>query len=201
MNLHNLWPTTVAEFDIPEDIVDSTLAQLADETYMIRGIDRPDSSGDLLHLDARFGLAVGEINRCAESLLDHWAISRTGHRITGLWANRQTGLREHAPHQHANSFISGCWYLTAPEDSSSIEFMDPRPATWAYRVDAGEQFDWNCAMLWRPRRGMLLLWPSWLQHRTVAMDAGGDLEPRISMAFNMHITTDYQGHSARYQFP
>ena len=46
--------------------------------------------------------------------------------ITGMWANKLKVGESHPPHTHSNNFLSGVYYLEAGENTSNIQFFDPR---------------------------------------------------------------------------
>ena len=89
---------------------------------------------------------------------------------------------QHAMHTHPNSLLSGVFYLSVPEGSSSIRFKDPRPFTNVIAVPVQQ----HCLENWQwihidPEPGLLLIWPSWLEHEVPKNHSNG----RITMVFNL----------------
>ena len=46
--------------------------------------------------------------------------------VTQMWANLQVDGGVHPPHTHANSLLSGVYYLRATDDTAGTQFFDPR---------------------------------------------------------------------------
>src|SRR3954468_6620832 len=87
-------------------------------------------------------------------------------KLDSLWINVMEKGAVHTPHIHPHSAISGTYYVTVPPKSGAIRFEDPRlpmmMATPAKKPNARPE---NRAFVdVTPRRGMLLLWESWLRH-------------------------------------
>jgi len=106
-----------------------------------------------------------------------------GIEITNLWANMNFTRHAHHQHAHPNNHISGVYYAKAPERCGDILFYDPRPQahlmepavkTYTPITSAQHRF--------QPEEGMMLLFPSWLEH-SVEPNLSGDA--RVSMAFNV----------------
>lgn len=106
--------------------------------------------------------------------------------ITGFWANVNEPGYQHPSHMHANNFISGVYYLTAPENAGGIVFHDPRKQQQVLVPTLIEVTDVNSMAIRLPAvEGQMLLFPSWLEHYTEANRAP---VARISVAFNMMLT-------------
>jgi uncharacterized protein (TIGR02466 family) len=87
-------------------------------------------------------------------------------------------------HLHPNSLFSGVMYLTAPEGSGAIAFLDPRAGAQVLppplqHASAGYT---NGRILRQPRPGLLLLFPDWLWHE---VEGSRSTEPRICVSFNI----------------
>lgn len=95
----------------------------------------------------------------------------------GCWANvlRQGGYNR--IHNHPGAVWSGCYYVSCgetvaePPGNGWIEFQDPRPAN----IHGGKERV-------EPEEGLLLIFPSWLNHFVSPFMGGGE---RISIAFNL----------------
>ena len=89
----------------------------------------------------------------------------------------------HAVHHHPNNFLSGSYYVSAPEGADTIAFHDPRPQTRIIRPPVRELTNENTdQVVVRVRPGTLLLFPSWLEH-SVPPNRSDKL--RISLSFNV----------------
>jgi uncharacterized protein (TIGR02466 family) len=99
-----------------------------------------------------------------------------------MWATLLDGGGEIATHIHEESWLSGAFYVRLPAvvraadaaRSGWIEFGRP-----AWRVPGLEPE----LRVYQPEEGLLLLFPSYLHHRTLPFDAAGEL--RISISFDL----------------
>jgi uncharacterized protein (TIGR02466 family) len=93
----------------------------------------------------------------------------------------------HPPHSHPESILSGCFYLKVPENSSPIIFNDPRSYRKYIQYPPVFGLDRSRYSLLpeyvvNPSEGLLLVWPSWLEHQVPPSSIN---EERIVVAFNM----------------
>lgn len=86
------------------------------------------------------------------------------------------------PHVHPGSEISGCYYLDIPDDlqnnEGAIVLVDPRPAARYSKLFSSSD------MIFKPKTGMGLVFPSWLEHYTVPHRSS---KLRISIAWNINL--------------
>jgi len=98
------------------------------------------------------------------------------------WATILEREGHQAPHIHRSAWLSGVYYVQLPDNvrdavtgnAGWIEFGRPPPYP-AARAEAPMQF-------YRPEEGLMLLFPSYMYHRTIPFDAG---QRRISIAFDV----------------
>ena len=89
---------------------------------------------------------------------------------------------QHGLHSHPNSLLSGVFYLAVPEGSSSIKFRDPRPFHNTVSLPILQNSLENWSWIWiDPEPGLLVMWPSWLEHEVPLNQAQG----RITLVFNL----------------
>jgi len=104
-------------------------------------------------------------------------------RLDSLWVNLLKAGGHHTSHLHPHSILSGTLYVDVPEGSGSIRFEDPRSglmmAAPPRRADARDELQPFATVV--PRRGLLLLWESWLRHEVLPGTARAD---RLSISFN-----------------
>ena len=104
-------------------------------------------------------------------------------RLDSLWVNLLKGGGHHSAHIHPHSIISGTLYVEVPKGAGSIRFEDPRlPLMMAAPMrqkDAPEAM--RPFVTVEPRRGVLLLWESWLRHEVLPGTGRGE---RLSISFN-----------------
>jgi len=104
--------------------------------------------------------------------------------ITISWVNyTETGQFHHA-HNHANSVISGVYYIET-DDSDTITFTTPWPNKLTMYIDSIEYNEWNSERWWYPTtKNSLLLFPSKLIHHVNQVESD---KTRISLAFNTFV--------------
>lgn len=83
-------------------------------------------------------------------------------------------------HMHDNVMLSGTFYLSVPPGSGSLVFRDPRPGVLNSFIKGNGPNAHKDVHL-KPRNGLLVLFPHWLEHYVEPHD--GD-EPRIAVPFN-----------------
>jgi uncharacterized protein (TIGR02466 family) len=141
-----------------------------------------------------------EIVEMAQAVANHHTRGRNGEPVQADWtfigwANVNGPGEGNLCHYHPGNFWSGTYYVddgginADPSLGGTFEMLDPRgaaPAMFAPGlVYAGEGGLGAGATEWiRPRPGLLVLFPSWLQHQVRAYR--GTCE-RISIAFNLRL--------------
>jgi len=83
-------------------------------------------------------------------------------------------------HMHERSLLSGSFYLKVPAGSGVLAFRDPRPGV-THSAFKGSFPNAHADIQLKPSTGLLVLFPSWMEHYVEPHD--GD-EPRICIAFN-----------------
>jgi uncharacterized protein (TIGR02466 family) len=110
-------------------------------------------------------------------------VEHVGFAVTGCWANVAGPDAVHKAHTHPNNYLSGVYYVRAPEGCGDIVFTDPRPQTSVFspklkrttRANAGK-FDVDVA------EGLLMVFPAWQPHRVNPNRANTE---RVSISFNI----------------
>lgn len=101
-------------------------------------------------------------------------------KITQSWLNWSKPGEWHHQHSHSNSFISGCFYINANEETDKIYFF--KSEYQQFKFSPAEWNPYNSESWWFPvKSGHLILFPSSLAHR---VDPVEGTETRISLAFN-----------------
>jgi uncharacterized protein (TIGR02466 family) len=142
-------------------------------------------SRSTLHRDERFAVIRGIISRAVFGCAHHLDFDFGSADIVfqELWLNRNRRGDFNRTHVHPNSFLSGSYYVKVPPDSGNLEFYDPIRERVMTRFPLRRHTRGNSQPLeYRCREGMLVIFPSWLQH---AVQASRSDEPRISLAFNI----------------
>jgi uncharacterized protein (TIGR02466 family) len=146
------------------------------------------------------GPPVKKVLRAARSLANSMTVDREGKPVTvrwkaNCWANVNRSGQANEFHTHPGAFWSGCYYVDDggigenPTLGGSFEVQDPRgvaPAMYApnltFAGPGGKSLGASYTL--RPHSGMIILFPSWLQH-AVRPYRGQDT--RISIAFNLSL--------------
>lgn len=87
-----------------------------------------------------------------------------------------------APHIHPSAWLSGVYYVRVPDAANN---PDSRQAGWIEFGLPSEEFHWTRTppvRALRPEPGLLVLFPSYVFHRTIPYDTK---ETRISIAFDV----------------
>ncbi len=198
----NLFPTPVAAVQTPDaaarnaELRSLILARRAKSASMrASNAGGWHSARDLL---AWGGVRAAEIAEMARAVASHMTRDRAGEPVraewvfTG-WANVNGPGDSNFCHYHPGAFWSGTYYvddggaLGDAEAGGGFEMLDPRgpaPAmlapSLAYAGEGGNAAGMTETI--EPRPGLLVLFPSWLQHQVRAYRGSG---LRISVAFNL----------------
>ena len=106
------------------------------------------------------------IDVAATGVLDFLKIVYESFELTGCWANISPPGDGHKPHTHPNNYLSGVYYVQTQEGADTISFDDPRPQTNIIAPVTSEFTDENAGQIHiTTRDGLLILFPSWLQHQ------------------------------------
>ncbi|MEM7225312.1 MAG: TIGR02466 family protein [Pseudomonadota bacterium] len=146
------------------------------------------------------GPALARVLAAAEGLATRLTRNRQSQPVQvawqiNCWANINRQGQGNEFHTHPGAFWSGSYYVTDggvaddPALGGEFEVQDPRgvaPAMYApnltFAGPAGPSL--GASEVIRPRAGMMVLFPSWLQH---AVRPYGGTAERISIAFNLGV--------------
>ena len=104
--------------------------------------------------------------------------------IPQMWINVNKKNDWNAIHLHGQYNLSGTYYVKVPKDSGQIVFRDPRPAAMTNNFMVN-RFDKGEFRKIKPIEGLLILFPSYLEHFVEPSNADED---RISISFDVVIT-------------
>ncbi len=189
---HDLWPTPVlmrrvqAPAGYNTQLKDLILARQARAAGVAAGVvDADKTRSDLLRWeDPLIDVLRGWILDVAGSMnaqvgAGRNAVGEDVDMVAEAWAVAYHEWGYHNLHSHHDSAWSGVYYVHTGqivEGSGHIEFLDPRPAACAREARR------NPLHAIPPEPGMLLAFPSWLQHWVTPYE--GDSH-RICVAFNI----------------
>ncbi len=180
VNVHKIFPTVIYEFDytsIDKIMMTSYIDQLK--------INAPQTPDDLHEL-SYFANLRDKVKEISKQYLDDLQYEYDKIEITGMWANKLNAGDSHAPHTHSNNFLSGVYYLHTNENSSPIQFFDPK--TQAHVLRPRNTPNWlNASMMqYNAIEGKGYIFPSWLQHWVPTTE-----DKRISVSWNILVRGEY----------
>ena len=161
-------------------------SQLGKLRTLVRGLKwRKNGSNDtsalMLNSLPQFASLHVWFAECIEQVRRHLGLPFERIVITQSWANRSMEGQWHARHCHPNSYLSGVFYLDASSQSGFTEFIRSDPWFDFFLLegegDRGHELRHQVA----PRPGVLLLFPSSMDH---LVGCYTDSQPRFSIAFN-----------------
>ena len=107
--------------------------------------------------------------------------------ITQSWLSITNPGDWHPHHRHANSIISGVFYIDT-EESDKLMWLDPNqaekekgPITEPKNLNIWNASEWELPV----KNNMLLLFPSWMTHY-VPKNLSARSNPRMTIAFNSY---------------
>lgn len=187
MNIYNIFPTPICNFNIERNIKTS-------ELNYILSLNKRKNLGNFTSIDTYIleNENLKDIKKFIQNSLDEYfstifnpAKSQSAKLyITQSWANYNQYEQYHQRHNHQNSFVSGVFYPKIDDKISEIQFYNP--TTYLIEIVPEEYNMWNSnTMNCSIKTGDLIIFPSWMQHM-VPPNIGDD--SRISIAFNTFVS-------------
>ncbi|NDB30341.1 hypothetical protein EB155_11520 [archaeon] len=163
-----LFPTPVGiyEIDIDLDLVKKKILTFTTQPHGL--LDDSQSSfendGSILY-DPDLNFLKEKIESCIDDYVQNVCLQPIV--ITGSWYNQmKIGCRVNL-HRHEGSVVSGAFYVDVDDDTVPLRFKSPLQP---YKMnDLHERFENQYAsvgVMLPPKKGTLLLFPSWLEHET-----------------------------------
>jgi uncharacterized protein (TIGR02466 family) len=176
-NVTGIFPTPIysSTVTIPETIKNfADKLEYMDNLYNKRSVI--SNILDYVEMESIKSQVIMHLNNYCKNIICNENISL---RLTQSWFNITKTNESHHKHSHKNSIISGVLYLE-PESPSSIIFFKETPSI--FQLAKNTQHEYNAEQFSvSTKRGMLLLFPSDLQHSVQVNTAN---EERLSIAFN-----------------
>jgi uncharacterized protein (TIGR02466 family) len=181
MNVHNLFPTPVAYFDLGRELTDG-------ETEFLMGQEQRPNQGNMTSKDnfvLRHKAMTGLRQFIEDSMAEYFAATANPKgnvhlRITQSWLNYTEPGQYHHKHAHPNSLVSGVFYVKANPETDKIYFY--RDGYQQIKLPPKDWNLYNSESWWLSvGTGQLVLFPSSLTHMVETVT--GD-DTRISLAFN-----------------
>jgi uncharacterized protein (TIGR02466 family) len=139
-------------------------------------------SGPKLHLNRKYEALADKVIEVSKLIFDDKSYVYDEYEITGMWANILKPGEAHRLHTHSNNILSGVYYVYSDE-TTGIEFFDPRPAAGVLAPEVKEFTEINSSSFKLiSSTNRMVFFPSWLQHLVPINKSTND---RISIAFNV----------------
>jgi len=189
------FPTAVWRFNAPgHEALNQKLLQLADDERARdpAGIGHRSSvlgwhSKDKLHQrpEMQDFLTILHDNIAEVSRAYRIDTKQAGLELATSWIIVNGTFASGAVHCHPNAFLSGVYYINAPENCGDIYFQDPRHAALMGACPVTEHAPWTVRQIsYRPTPGGMLIFPSWLYH---GVEPNLSDTPRVSLSFNFRL--------------
>ena len=177
-----LFPVRTFTFIAPEDLLDDTLEKCKKLQYKEYNPPGGVGTSDDIHINDDFKGIIDWFQECMDTLHadEGWYTDRVA--VCKAWVNRSDKESSHChdAHRHPMSLMSGIFYLTNTPYAPTI-FLDPiDKREWdAFSVD-GTRDEFHRQYV-TPKRGGLIIFPSWLIHASMPNNS---LDDRYTIAFN-----------------
>jgi uncharacterized protein (TIGR02466 family) len=123
------------------------------------------------------------IETASQQILEFLDYKPSPLKITGCWANIGGPEAYHKEHSHPNNFLSGVYYVKAPEGGNTINFHDPRAVAHVMAPHGTAPSAKNASTTFvEVKPGRLVIFPAWLRH---SVDSNHSQELRMSVSFNL----------------
>jgi uncharacterized protein (TIGR02466 family) len=182
--VHNLFPTTVGTFSLESNLTD-------DELKFLKNQDTKPNVLNTISTD-KYLFLHPQLSRiaefCEKSLEEYFRLLYApkydvSAYITQSWTNYTNKGQGHHEHSHANSFISGVFYVQAVKDVDRLYFF--KSGYEQIKIHTENYSLYNSHSWWLGvETGQLLLFPSSLNHKVAEVTTD---ETRISISFNTFI--------------
>ena len=120
-----------------------------------------------------------DITEASHSFAKSTGRTLKGETLLTMWASVYNNGKGHGAHIHRRAMISGTYYPTDHESHSKIIFESPYLAQTMHDTIDESLLSESI----KPKKGDMLLWPSWLQHRVVEQVKTNT--PRVAISWNM----------------
>ena len=129
----------------------------------------------------QFNLLKKSISKALNYYNDTYLKYKVNFKMTTSWVAKTPKNSSSDIHNHTNNFLSGVYYLQAPENCGNIEFRNFNGGQIQV-PQVEESTIWNSNQFnFVPQPNVLLFFPSWAYHKILENKSGKD---RLSIAFN-----------------
>jgi uncharacterized protein (TIGR02466 family) len=201
--LLRFFPTFVWVFDLkPEDAkpLNAAIAQTVEAALPADHVlPRKQSlqSGTHLHELPEFKPLVERALAAGQQILKFLEHDPAPLVMTGCWANVSEPGAHHQEHSHPNNFLSGVYYVKAPEGGDTINFHDPRAQAHVIAPHVTTYSPKHAsAVNVEVKSGRMVMFPAWLRH---SVDPNRGRGQRMSIAFNLMLV-EFTAQQSRARF-
>jgi len=189
MELHSLFITPIFSLQLEGHkhiIHDIYKLKQEDKEGMPRSNVGGWHSDDEIYNTKKFRPLVGDILKHAKDCFNHMDVKHNFvPEMTGMWSMINPPGSRNNIHTHPFSFLSGVFYLKAPENCGNIVFIEPKPQSEVLSPPRTTKCSVHLAhsVQWKPIENSLIFFPSWLQHEVQTNNSNED---RVVISFNIN---------------
>jgi len=186
--VHNLWPIPVYESEIP--VKQEWKDAVVNLEYERTQVNNSDISKDRFILNNMSQLKTEIEKHCEHYVRKYLTIkSNAQFYLLNSWSNIHGPGEYSQIHCHANSIISGVYYLIFPKNAGGLYLHK----SWNYKnlIDQNIMLDYeeynnitSSKYLLDIKEGTIVMFPSHLDH---SVDTNRSNEKRYSIAFNFYV--------------
>jgi uncharacterized protein (TIGR02466 family) len=193
-----VWVHEVKDHQALNDRLADTLLRLRDSGTATAADKTSWQSRGNLHTLEEFRPLIEIFTAATKGVLDFLKYQYAEIEITNCWANINRSGQSHTVHTHPNNFLSGVYYLRAPQGAGDIVFQDPRQQATVMVPKVSQYTEFNATThSIAPKEGALLMFNSWFQH---SVEENRSEEERMSIAFNVMLRGEFGRESGRARF-
>lgn len=147
-------------------------------------------SEDTLHKQPIYKELTSAIENVTQDIFNLYEYDSITPHVVSMWGNVLGENGYIHAHSHSNSMFSGVWYPEdAPETeegslSNCIKLIDPTRIKFFFMPQIKKKNPLNSGEVFiKPKKGMCLIFPSWLEHDTMRNE--NPFVQRYSISFNI----------------
>lgn len=187
MIVHNIFPTSVMEFDLNNSIDTKLLwneiktMQIEDHPLLTKGGKSSYFPGNADLLDLEIPL-ISKLRKEIEKSLEIYTnqVGLIPVILTNSWLSIMNKNSSLLSHRHEASTLSGAYYPNVPEGSVGLTFTNPLKPYRMCEIYA-KSTEYSADEGTMPvKQGVLYIWPSWLEHKSET----NNVDDRAVISFN-----------------
>jgi hypothetical protein len=181
MGLQNIFPTPIYTHFVPQDIADKMEEIISPKLKNLedrKAIFTDYFSKEKIISDTEIKPFLDYINFIVHIYSQESNIRY--HRLDNFWVQDYQPNHFHEPHLHPGSTISGTYYIRANTHAGKLLFHNPNPHSYM-EIPLVKPSN-NTKFSIKPQKGLLVLFPSWLQHEILPSPEKDVI--RTSFSFN-----------------